>query len=53
MAIEQPPKPELPQEPDIINKPPDTEGPEFPGADLDKPDIQPAPPPTDPEPPAI
>ena len=54
MTIEQPPRPDLPLEPDVINKPAGAEGPDVPDRpDPDKPEIQPPPPPTDPEPPVI
>ena len=54
MTIEQPPKPELPRDPDVINKPGGAETPQQPDGDHpDKPEIQPTPPPTDPEPPVI
>ena len=53
MTIEQPPKPELPRDPDVINKPGGAEAPEPDRQDREKPEIQPTPPPTDPEPPAI
>jgi hypothetical protein len=53
MTIEQPPRPELPRDPDVITKPGGAETPETERGDRDKPEIQPAPPPTDPEPPVI
>jgi hypothetical protein len=53
MTIEQPPKPELPRDPDVINKPGGTESPEPDRNEPEKPEVQPTPPPTDPEPPAI
>jgi len=53
MTIEQPPKPELPRDPDVINKPGGAESPEPDHNNPEKPEVQPTPPPTDPEPPAI
>jgi hypothetical protein len=52
MTIEQPLKPELPRDPDVLTKPGGAEAPE-PDPNTEKPEIQPTPPPTDPEPPAI
>jgi hypothetical protein len=55
MSIEQPPKPDTPRVPDVINKPADVDGPELPAQPPgdERPEAQPAPPPTDPSPPAI
>ena len=54
MAIEQPPRPELPLDHDVVNQPGGAEAPEGERKpDEDKPEIQPTPPPTDPEPPVI
>ena len=54
--IEQPPKPDTPQPPDLVHKPGDVVNhPVPPGKPPDEssPDVHPAPPPTDPAPPII
>ena len=55
LMIEQPPKPETPQPPDVMKKPGDVNRPIPPGTPPgeDEPDIHPVPPPTDPAPPVI
>jgi hypothetical protein len=52
--IEQPPKPDVPHQPDVINHPPSVP-PGLPGdpEPETRPDIHPVPPPTDPAPPII
>jgi hypothetical protein len=52
--IEQPPKPDVPHQPDAINHPPRVP-PALPGDPEpdDRPDVHPVPPPTDPSPPMI
>jgi hypothetical protein len=52
--IEQPPKPDVPHQPDVVNHPPDLI-PALPGdpEPEQRPDVYPVPPPTDPSPPII
>jgi hypothetical protein len=54
--IEQPPKPDTPQAPDVLHKPGDVVNHPVPTGrppDETSPDVHPAPPPTDPAPPEI
>jgi hypothetical protein len=54
--IEQPPKPDTPQAPDVVHKPGDVVNHPVPTGKPENetsPDVHPAPPPTDPSPPVI
>jgi hypothetical protein len=53
--IEQPPKPDTPHPPDVINQLPPAKVPVPPSdpAEDERPDVHPVPPPTDPSPPVL